>query len=222
MAIGLGKMFGFHFLENFNYPYIARSISDFWRRWHISLSSWFRDYVYFPLGGSRVNSKGRLVFNLFVVWTLTGLWHGADWTFIAWGLMFFLLIAFEKVTGFGKWIEQIPVLGNAYMLICVLLGWVLFRADGGHHAIDYLLAMAGLKGNPLLGNDVHRVLSEYAFTWGIGVFGCTPIVKFITSRKISTMLTVNCVRWVYLAFVLILSVILISGSSYNPFIYFNF
>jgi D-alanyl-lipoteichoic acid acyltransferase DltB (MBOAT superfamily) len=222
MAIGLGKMFGFHFLENFNFPYIARSVSDFWRRWHISLSSWFRDYVYFPLGGSRVSSKARLVLNLFIVWALTGLWHGANWTFIGWGLMFFFLIAFEKVTGFGKWIEKLPIVSNLYMIVCILLGWVLFRASAGRYAINYLLAMAGLKGNPLIGTDTFRVIFEYSFTWIIGIIGCLPIVKRISIHHLSDTLIATMLRWAYLAFVMLLSVILMSGSSYNPFIYFNF
>lgn len=222
MAIGLGKMFGFHFLENFNYPYISRSISEFWRRWHISLSTWFRDYVYFPLGGSRVKSKLRLVLNLFVVWVLTGLWHGANWTFVGWGLMFFFVIAFEKVTGFGKWIEKLPVVGNLYMLVCVLLGWVLFRAPGGSYAIGYLLTMFGLNGNPIIGNDTLRLIFEYAFTWALGIIGCIPFVKALDSKKYSDTVFASFFRWAYLGLVLLLSMVLISGSDYNPFIYFNF
>lgn len=222
MAIGLGRMFGFHFLENFNYPYIARSISDFWRRWHISLSSWFRDYVYFPLGESRVNGKARLVLNLFIVWALTGLWHGANWTFVGWGLMFFVLIAFEKVTGFGKWIEKIPVISNLYMLICVLIGWVLFRAEWGNEALNYLLAMVGLKGNPLAGTDTYLVLYEYSFTWIVGVIACLPITKALSNLRFSGTPLAALLRWAYLAFIMLLSVVLISGSTYNPFIYFNF
>jgi alginate O-acetyltransferase complex protein AlgI len=115
MAIGLGKMFGFSFLENFNYPYISKSISEFWRRWHISLGSWFRDYVYFPLGGSRVDTKKRLLFNLFVVWFLTGIWHGANWTFIIWGIMYFVLISIEKLIGFEKKFNKLS------FIICSLL-----------------------------------------------------------------------------------------------------
>jgi alginate O-acetyltransferase complex protein AlgI len=222
MAIGLGRMFGFHFLENFNYPYISRSISDFWRRWHISLSSWFRDYVYFPMGGSRVNSKLKLVFNLFVVWALTGLWHGADWTFVGWGLMFFFLITFEKITGFGKWIERIPVISNLYMLICVLLGWVLFRAPSGSHALNYLSAMIGLRNNPLIGNDTYWIVFEYWFTWIIGIIACLPIARIPVITRFSGTFSVSLFRWAYLGGVLLLSVALLSGSSYNPFIYFNF
>ncbi len=138
MAIGLGRMFGFHFLENFNYPYTASSITDFWRRWHISLSSWFRDYVYFPLGGSRVDSKTRHIFNIFVVWLLTGIWHGANWTFIAWGLFYFVLLIIEKQTGLDKkknwW-------GHIYTVFFVIIGWVLFRSTNISSAYEYLKVM---------------------------------------------------------------------------------
>jgi alginate O-acetyltransferase complex protein AlgI len=222
MAIGLGRMFGFHFLENFNYPYIARSISEFWRRWHISMSSWFRDYVYFPLGGSRVKSKARLLFNLFVVWALTGFWHGADWTFVGWGLLFFVLIAFEKITGFGKLMEKLPLIGNIYLIICILLGWVLFRAESSQIAANYLLAMSGLSANPLIGNDTYRIFNEYAFTWALGIIGCLPLSRWLSAKRFSGAFAVSLLKWAYLAFVLLLSAALISGSSYNPFIYFNF
>ena len=135
MAIGLGRMFGFHFLENFNYPYMASSITDFWRRWHISLSSWFRDYVYFPLGGSRVDSKSSHIFNLFVVWLLTGIWHGANWTFIAWGLFYFILLVIEKQTGLDK---KKAWWGHIYTMFFVILAWVLFRATNITNAYEYI------------------------------------------------------------------------------------
>ena len=222
MAIGLGKMFGFHFLENFNFPYISRSISDFWRRWHISLSTWFRDYVYFPLGGSRVSSKWRLVFNLFVVWALTGLWHGADWTFVFWGLFFFSLIAFEKVTGFDKWVERVPILGNIYMILFVLIGWVLFRAEGSRHAIRYLLAMAGLRDNPVFGIDALRIGYEYYFTWIIGLIASVPISRKLNATRFAERTPAVIIRWVYAGLVLLLSFVIMSGSETAPFIYFDF
>ena len=130
MAIGLGKMFGFHFLENFNYPYFSESVSEFWRRWHISLGSWFRDYIYIPLGGSRVK-QSRLICNLFIVWLLTGVWHGANWTFILWGLWYFILLAFEKLTGYPKRFKNIFFIGlyRIWTLFCILIGWVLFRSS---------------------------------------------------------------------------------------------
>ena len=136
MAIGLGKMFGFHFLENFNYPYISRSITEFWRRWHISLSTWFRDYVYFPLGGSRVDSRAKHIRNLFVVWLLTGIWHGANWTFLAWGLFYFVLLVLEKYGHLGRgW----PVWAKwLFTFLMVNFAWVLFRADSLAAAGQYL------------------------------------------------------------------------------------
>ncbi|MCL2661751.1 MAG: MBOAT family protein [Oscillospiraceae bacterium] len=222
MAIGLGKMFGFHFLENFNFPYISRSISEFWRRWHISLGAWFRDYVYFPMGGSKVKSKWRLVFNLFVVWALTGLWHGAAWTFVVWGLFFFVLIAFEKVTGFDKRIERVPVLSSVYMLACVLVGWVLFRAESGSHAFIYLLSMVGLNENPVAGFDTLRLSLEFVFTWGIGVIACIPITKVIMAQRFAQGTPAKIFRWAYAVFVLMLSIVLMYGSGTSPFIYFAF
>jgi len=222
MAIGLGKMFGFHFPENFNFPYISRSISDFWRRWHISLSSWFRDYVYFPIGGSRVKSKLRLVLNLFIVWALTGLWHGAAWTFVFWGLFFFVLISFEKLTGFDKWVERIPAAGNVYMLIFVLIGWVLFRAEGARHAVEYLFAMVGLKSNPFFGFDAVKIGSEYLFTWIAGLITCIPVTRQLIKNRYFESAPVVVIRWLYAAFILVLSFALMTASDQTPFIYFAF
>lgn len=147
MPIGLGRMFGFEFPENFNYPYVSKSISEFWRRWHISLGTWFRDYVYFPLGGSRVATRRRLVFNLLVVWSLIGIWHGANWTFFAWGLLYFVLIAVEKVwRGFGGSLARSRVFGHAYTMFFVMMGWVVFRADGMSQALAYYAGLFGLGG----------------------------------------------------------------------------
>lgn len=146
MAIGLGWMFGFHFKENFNYPYIARSVTDFWRRWHISLSTWFRDYVYIPLGGNRVG-KPRWIFNLFVVWALTGLWHGANWTFVLWGLFYFVLLLLEKLTGFA---EKLGAFSHVYTLVMVLIAWVLFRSESVGAAGTYLASMFGFGATGLV------------------------------------------------------------------------
>ena len=152
MAIGLGKMFGFEFMENFNFPYLAKSITDFWRRWHISLSSWFRDYVYIPLGGSRVNKKWKLYRNLFVVWLLTGIWHGANFTFLIWGLGYFVLLSIEKFVDMEKInkISVISVLYRIYTLVCICLLWVIFRADDLHYAWRYLGILYGRYGNPVM------------------------------------------------------------------------
>ncbi|MGN1132703.1 MAG: MBOAT family O-acyltransferase, partial [Ruminococcus sp.] len=158
MAIGLGKMFGFEFLENFNYPYISLSVSEFWRRWHMSLGTWFRDYVYFPLGGSRVKSKARLVFNLFVVWSLTGIWHGANWTFLCWGLMYFVLLTIEKLIGWEKkYPDKMKILRRIYTLFFVIMGWVLFRADSIGDAGAYFATMFG-GGNLIDDSTIYYTL----------------------------------------------------------------
>jgi len=144
MAIGLGKMFGFDLLENFNFPYIARSIQEFWRRWHISLSTWFRDYLYIPLGGNRVG-KHRVYFNLFIVFLLTGFWHGASWNFIVWGLFHGLFLIIERV-GFGKFLEKLwSPIRHFYTLFVVLISWVFFRADDLPYALSYLKTMFGAR-----------------------------------------------------------------------------
>ncbi len=216
MAIGLGRMFGFHFLENFDYPYISRSISEFWRRWHISLGSYFRDYVYFPLGGSRVASKWRLVFNLFVVWSLTGLWHGAAWTFILWGLYYFALIAIEKWSGWDKKTKNIPILGNISTLILVVFGWVLFRSATAGEAFQYLSSMIGMGGK-LYDSTALLWLRESAWCLILGSFFSVPIAKRFTDQKIFRILSPA-----LLILIFFLSVSYLIKGGYNPFIYFNF
>ena len=176
MAIGLGRLFGFHFLENFNYPYMASSITDFWRRWHISLSSWFRDYVYFPLGGSRVDSKARHIFNLFVVWLLTGIWHGANWTFIAWGLFYFILLVIEKQTGLDK---KKAWWGHIYTMFFVVLAWVLFRATNINSAYEYLKIMLVPNSNST--DTFELYWSNYWFYLILGFILCFRWNKFIPS-----------------------------------------
>lgn len=218
MALGLGKMFGFHFLENFNYPYISKSISEFWRRWHISLGSWFRDYVYFPLGGSRVDSKARLVFNLFAVWFLTGVWHGANWTFILWGLMYFVLIALEKLTGFDK---KLRGFGHIYTLFFVIIGWVLFRATDITHAIEYLRAMFGLAGNALYNGISVFELTDNKFFFIAGLLFSFPIAPWL-KKKLGNSIISNIIYPILMTAVFIISVSYIVKGSYNPFIYFNF
>jgi len=228
MAIGLGKMFGFHFLENFDYPYISKSISEFWRRWHISLGQWFRDYVYFPLGGSRVNTKARLVFNLFVVWLLTGIWHGASWTFVAWGLMYFVLIAFEKLSGWpnrlrGTLAKQ---LYRIFTLLCILVGWVFFRATGVTAAVKYLCCMLGLLGNTLIDETVICTWNQYRYFFVVAVLCSTPIFKMIKYRldRQGDLLSKGAgfVEVIGYLFILLWSVSFIMIGSHNPFIYFNF
>lgn len=217
MAIGLGRMFGFHFLENFNYPYIAKSITDFWRRWHISLSSWFRDYIYIPLGGNRV-STGRAYWNTFVVWLLTGIWHGANWTFIVWGLGYFVLLCIERLGGFTKGLKYI---GHIYTLAAVILLWVVFRADSLPLAGRYIGQMFGSSGilwdeaaaDSLAGGWLMLLLAM--------IFSC-PVVKLAADRlkmKEETRKNIAAVAAVPLFIVCIAKCL---SSSYNPFIYFNF
>lgn len=203
MAIGLGRMFGFEFLENFDYPYLSKSASEFWRRWHISLGSWFRDYVYFPLGGSRVSSKWRLVFNLSVVWLLTGIWHGANWTFILWGVLWGALIIGEKLTG--------RTLTWPVTILVVVFGWVLFRSPDVSFAGQYLSAMSGHFGWWSV---------ETAFEWRemavLLVVGSVCAAKLL--KRFAETFAANLLQ-VALLFV---SFSFLSMNAHNPFIYFNF
>lgn len=210
MAIGLGRMFGFHFLENFNYPYISRSVSEFWRRWHISLGSWFRDYVYIPLGGNRV-AKPLVYRNLFVVWLLTGIWHGANWTFIVWGLMYFVLLAFEKFTELEK--RNFHILGHVYTLFFVVVGWVIFRSETLTDAWNYLHVMF----TPSIPDSSPLFLfyiSEYKWWLLCGLFFSIPIVNRSKLHPV-----INSI-WCIVIFFLCL--VYITKGGYNPFIYFNF
>ncbi len=215
MAIGLGKMFGFEFEENFNYPYISKSVSEFWRRWHISLGTWFRDYIYFPMGGSRVSSKKRLILNLFVVWFLTGLWHGANWTFIAWGLFYFVFLALEKLN--REKFEKIPkYIRYIYTMLCVVFGWVLFRAESIGQALEYMKTMI----IPNFGSGGLTMLNirEHFFALLLGVIMMTPFLnKFIEQRKENIALRIA----VYVGMFILCGLYIVKGG-YNVFIYFNF
>lgn len=217
MAIGLGQMFGFHFEENFNYPYISRTVSEFWRRWHISLQTWFRDYVYFPLGGSRV-SKPRLVLNLFVVWALTGIWHGANWTFLAWGLLYFVLLTFEKLSGLSKknywW-------GHIYTMVFVIIGWVIFRSTGMGTAALYIKAMFGIGAKGFMDKAVGAYIAQNWIYFVFALIGCVPLMPKI-DEKLGKYKAWNIVYAVGIVVILVVSVSFISNNAYNPFIYFNF
>ena len=221
MAIGLGKMFGFHFLENFNYPYISSSITEFWRRWHISLSTWFRDYVYFPLGGSRVKSRARMVFNLFVVWLLTGIWHGANWTFICWGLFYFVLIAAEKLSGFEGKLEKQRWVKHFYTMLLVVCGWVLFRADSIGAAAEYLKAMFGLQGNAFWDANTVLYALENRYFFIAAILFSMPVVKWL-GQRIPNRHIFDILHVLSLLLIFIVSISYIIKGSYNPFIYFNF
>lgn len=233
MAIGLGKMFGFHFPENFNYPYIAKSTSEFWRRWHISLGTWFRDYVYIPLGGSRVESGRRLIFNLFVVWSLTGLWHGASWTFICWGLLYFLSISLEKITDFenlGAGSTAAAAVKHVYTMLLVIFGWVLFRASTIGEAAAYLKTMLLLNGARFLDGNTMVFLAENKVFLILGILFSMPVSKVFSNwyekkRNSGSSILNGTVTVIYPAAMMLLFLIAMSyivKGSYNPFIYFNF
>lgn len=219
MAIGLGKMFGFEFLENFDYPYISKSVSEFWRRWHISLGTWFRDYVYFPLGGSRVNKKSRLVFNLFVVWTLTGIWHGANWTFLVWGLFYFVILTLEKLTEFP---QKLGFFSHVYTMLLVIIGWVIFRAKDIASAWLYLKNMFGFGSLPLYDDTTAFYLSNYKFFLILGLICCFPIIRTLKKRMNKEKPLFTIVFGIILIVLFLISVTYTIKGTYNPFIYFNF
>lgn len=218
MAIGLGKIFGFHFLENFNYPYIAKSVTDFWHRWHISLSTWFRDYVYFPLGGSRVKSAARHIFNLGVVWLLTGMWHGANWTFIMWGIVYFLVQVFEKFVLKSK---PIPVFGHIYTLLIVMFCWVLFRANSIGDAFTYIGTMFGVGASGLSSTDAVSFISQYWVYFISGIVLSLPIFPKIM-EKFGKAKPMKIIYPIFTVLLFMLTITFVVSSSYDPFIYFNF
>ena len=226
MAIGLGRMFGFHFNENFNLPYTAKSVSDFWRRWHISLSSWFRDYVYFPMGGSRVNSKLKLGRNLLVVWLLTGIWHGANWTFIVWGLYFGVILIIEKFTGLDKWMEKSKVLGHLYTLLIVVVSWVLFRAANIGEAITFIKDMFGLGNSRVVDGLASFYMKESFILIIIGIIASLPVAKWAKSYydKCSSRMQkgYQVLSMCGLGVLFFVAVAYLVKGTYNPFIYFNF
>jgi len=226
MAIGLGKIFGFDFDENFNYPYISKSVTEFWRRWHISLGQWFRDYVYIPLGGSR---KGiwRHIINMFVVWTLTGVWHGANYTFIAWGLGYFVLLTFEKylLKPDKRSNKFIKIVWQIVTLMAVNFGWVIFNSSGIRAGIVYCLAMTGRYRIPFaMDGDVIRYLREYGVFIIAGVLLSTPILRSLGERINRSRLSnvVSIIEPVVLGMLFLWSVSYIVLGAHNPFIYFNF
>ncbi|MBO5649053.1 MAG: MBOAT family protein [Clostridia bacterium] len=235
MAIGLGKMFGFTFEENFNYPYVSASVTEFWRRWHISLGTWFRDYVYIPLGGSRVKTRARLIFNLAAVWILTGIWHGAAWNFLLWGVWFFVLLTVEKLW-FSNRIrandtspihKRLP--GWLYTTAAVLLGWVLFRAESLSSVLTYLSAMLGFGG---AGDTTALLFVTQKYPYYLAAFlFCAPIVPLLRARaenwRANPRTAPLMILWDILYPPVMLGLFLVTAayllkSTYNPFIYFNF
>lgn len=227
MAIGMGLMAGFHFKENFNYPYIAKSVTDFWRRWHISLSSFFRDYVYIPLGGNR-RGKFKTYRNLFVVWLLTGLWHGASWNFILWGLFFFVFLVVEKL-GLLKLLEKIPAFfSHTYLLVVVFFGWILFRFSDFRFIPVVIKGLFGLNSNPLSDFETKTLIVGNIIFIIVALFSVTPFVKRISnvlrnSESGSPLSVVYKILSIALPVaVLFLSTLTLVGDSYNPFLYFQF
>ncbi len=218
MAIGLGLMFGFHFEENFNYPYMSRSISEFWRRWHISMGTWFRDYVYFPLGGSRMPSLMGVVRNLIIVWLLTGIWHGANWTFILWGIWQLIWIVFEKVTGFPEKSNngKLKILYRCLVLLLIVIGWVLFRSESVESALEYLGVMFTIPDRKINGSELF-ILKDIFLLMTVGIILSTDYPKKIISKYKNTVLYRSA-----LIFVFLLSVAFSITTAYDPFIYFNF
>lgn len=221
MAIGIGEMFGFNTPENFNYPYISQSITEFWRRWHISLSTWFRDYLYIPLGGNRKGNV-RTYLNLFIVFFTTGLWHGAAWTFVVWGLWHGLFIIIERVTGFhkkeGGWL--LKTIRHIYCMLVVILGWVLFRSDSFSYSLNYIATMFGGGGEkdivfsiPYFMRNTEWIIMSVAFICSIPIFE-----KILESKAGWKLMLVNAC----LIILLVLSFMAMASSTYQSFLYFKF
>ena len=225
MAIGMGRMVGFRYLENFNYPYQAVSIQDFWRRWHISLSSFFRDYVYIPLGGSRC-SKAKYVRNIFIVWFLTGMWHGASWNYILWGLYFAVFLLLEKFVIQGR---MPRIAGHVYALVVVYFGWVLFKFENFAELGMVLAGMFGLAGGGFTGLEVHTLFMQNIFLMLFCFIACTELGKrlhkalFDAAQRNDIALTIyGITEAITPVILLIIAVAALAGASYNPFIYFQF
>ena len=228
MAIGMGKMVGLNYLENFNYPYISRSITEFWRRWHMSLGTFFRDYVYIPLGGNRV-SVPRAIFNTFVVWALTGLWHGASWNFVLWGLWFFVFLMLERFA-LKKFLAKVPVISNFYAVFVVVLGWVIFRFTNTELMVAAFKSLFGMNGNALSSFAAETLLKNNMFLLLASIFISLPVMKWLRNKlevhalhnpsfgKVWNVVIYSVIPVV----LLLLSTAALVGDSYNPFIYFQF
>lgn len=230
MAIGLGKMFGFEFLMNFNYPYISKSIGEFWRRWHISLSSWFRDYIYIPLGGNRKGAF-KTYRNILIVWTVTGFWHGASWTFMAWGFYYGILISIERA-GFGKVLNKLwTPIQHLYVIILVMVGWVFFRADNFTYSFDYLKTMFGLNSSAWIDSTTYLHLHDSTYIFVLAILFALPIYPYVMNKlnvyqekRNSSLFIVtrNIVEPIIYLLLLVLVTVFLVNATYNPFIYFRF
>ncbi|MBQ2694983.1 MAG: MBOAT family protein [Clostridia bacterium] len=222
MAIGLGKMLGFDLCENFNYPFISKSVAEFWRRWHISLGSWFRDYVYIPLGGNRV-SKPRWIFNILVVWMLTGLWHGAAWTFVVWGLLFAALLVAEKIA--APLLKKMKILNHVYVIFVILISFIIFNASDLSQAASDIAGLFGAGGIPAVSPESLYYLRSYAVLFVLGIIGSTPAVKSLVLKvketKVGEKIVYAARPFAVIALLLLVTAYLADGS-FNPFLYFRF
>lgn len=227
MAVGMGKMIGIHYTENFDYPYISRSVSEFWRRWHISLGSFFRDYLYIPLGGNRKGAI-RTVLNLFIVWALTGLWHGASWNFVLWGIYFFVFIALEKLF-LNKCLEKSKIVSHIYLIIIVYFGWILFKFENMADVLSVIKGMFCMNSNPFSDFESFTIIKSYILFFVFAVVCCTPVFSWISKKLSEKALSSNGALIGYAFCNILLPIILVAlsvasliGSSYNPFLYFRF
>ena len=222
MAIGLGLMFGFRFMENFNYPLIASSVTDFWRRWHISLSSWFRDYVYIPMGGNRV-SKMKWFRNIFVVWFLTGFWHGASWNFILWGLYFGVILVIEKIW-LKKYLDRTKVLKYIYTSVIVVISFLIFNETSVNNILVELKSMFLLNDIPIISREDIYQIRNYASLLVIAIIGSTPLMSIVIKKILSSKYAkiIDILEPIYYMVLLILSTAFLIDNSFNPFLYFRF
>ena len=223
MAIGLGRMFGFHFMENFDYPYISKSITEFWRRWHISLSSWFKDYIYIPLGGSREGTF-KLIRNILIVWLLTGLWHGSEWTFVIWGMFIGILLVIEKLL-LNKYIEKLPsIVRRIYTLFIIMISFIIFSGSNINESFNNIVGLFNFS-NPFINKFTIHYLKDYGLVLIIAIFLSTPIlkntiIKLKENKKINNI--INILEIIVLLILLIIVTSYLIDSSYNPFLYFRF
>ena len=226
MAIGLGRIFGFKFLENFNFPYISKSITEFWRRWHISLSTWFRDYIYIPLGGNRKGIK-RQIINMLIVWLLTGFWHGAEWNFVLWGLYYFIFLVLEKFV-LNKFLDKLPnFLRHVYAIVVIYFGWIIFRCDSMELLKHYFNALFSFNFSAMSFNEILIYLESYYVYFILAIIFSTPVyyklVEKISSVKNKKLkLVLDIIHYLGLIVIFIITIMFLAYSSYNPFIYFRF
>ena len=224
MAIGLGRIFGFHFPENFNYPYISKSITEFWRRWHISLSTWFKDYVYIPLGGNRVG-RYKQIRNILIVWLLTGIWHGANWTFLIWGLLFGIILIIEKIF-LNKFMEKLPsFIRRIYVLFIVMILFIIFSSDNMSVALSNIKGLFGMNGEAFINDYTLHYLNSYLPVLIIALFGATPFIKILIDKLRKNKYVnniINILEPILIVVILIVVTSYLIDNSYNPFLYFRF